>query len=115
MTDPMEPIKLKVTAQQHEWIKKWAHGFHESKIHKSRRKLVLVPPEEIQAGFKSRSEAGLVLPPSGSGGVVLGLHVQAVKGKMTAVGRVGAWGAAGVGAVGGGRMFGGVRVRLDER
>lgn len=34
--------------------------------------------------------------------MVLGLHVQAVKGKLTAVGRVGAGGAAGVGAVGGG-------------
>lgn len=40
--------------------------------------------------------------------------IQAVQSELTAVGRVGAWGAAGVGAVGGGGVFGGVGVGLQE-
>lgn len=40
--------------------------------------------------------------------------IQAVQSELTAVRRVGARGAAGVGAVGGGGVFGGVRVGLQE-
>lgn len=51
-------------------------------------------------------------PTCSGGGGASGFGVQAVEGELAAVGGVGA---AGVGAVGGRRVFGGVRVRLRDQ
>lgn len=66
MTDPTEPIKLKVTAQQpqHEWVKKWGRGFPAGKIHKSRRKVEVAPPEDSQALSEVATQPAEFLPPA---------------------------------------------------